>query len=136
MITFNVKLAEVVARDPRFAYEAYEFVYQALDYTIKMFGSSTPEGEEGTEIGRHVGGRQLLEGIKGLALREFGLMARTVFRLWGLRKTEDFGSIIFNLVAADLMSKTDEDSPDDFKAGFDFDVDLIEGYEIPLDEAR
>jgi uncharacterized repeat protein (TIGR04138 family) len=134
MITFNAKLSEVVARDPRFAYEAYEFVYQALDHTLKMQDRAT--GAERGDDPRHVSGRELLEGIRCLALQEFGRMARTVFQRWGLRSTEDFGAIIFNLVDAELMSKTDEDNLDDFKAGFDFDAALVEDYDIPLDEAR
>lgn len=142
MITFNEKLAEVVARDPRFAYEAYEFIYQALDYTVRKLGRGIEaHSRRGRDVEKantetHVSGPQLLDGVRELALKEFGLMARTVFRQWGLRSSEDFGAIVFILVEADLMSKTDEDSLDDFKDGFDFDSELIEGYEIPLDEAR
>ncbi|MBI3410385.1 MAG: hypothetical protein HY040_18765 [Planctomycetes bacterium] len=151
MISFNAKLAEVVARDPRFAYEAYEFIYQALDHTLKMLGREKIARDnighdnvareraagdaEGGEAG-HVAGRELLDGIRSLALKEFGLMAATVFRQWGLRGTGDFGTIIFNLIGAGLLSKTDEDNLEDFRDGFDFDLDLTEGYEITLDEAR
>jgi len=137
MITFNTKLAEVVARDPRFAYEAYEFVYQALDYALKSRENGNPARAGGeSEATGHIAGGQMLEAIRTLALKEFGLMARAVFRQWGLSRTEDFGTIVFNLIQADLMSKSDGDSLDDFRDGFDFDVALLEGYDIPLDEAR
>jgi uncharacterized repeat protein (TIGR04138 family) len=138
MMQFNSKLAEVVRRDPRYAYEAYEFVFQGLNFTQKLLGRM-PEGEgehTETDAKHHVSGPELVEGIRQLALREFGLMARTVFHMWGLRKTDDFGEIVFNLISAGLMSKTDEDNRDDFRGIFDFDEALVQGYRIQLDEAR
>src|SRR4051812_41736661 len=96
-------LAEVVRRDPRYAYEAYEFLFAALGHTQKMLDrvpNERVEGEAGAQY--HVSGRELCEGIRDLALREFGLMARTVFRLWGIDRTDDFGEIVFNLVESKL----------------------------------
>jgi uncharacterized repeat protein (TIGR04138 family) len=127
------ELEEVVRRDPRYAYEAYEFLYAALAHTQKILGRQTAE-EAGPEQVQHVSGRQLLEGVRDLALREFGLMARTVFRLWGINKTDDFGEIVFNLVEAKLMSKTDEDTRADFRDVYDLDQALVRDYRIDLKE--
>jgi uncharacterized repeat protein (TIGR04138 family) len=121
------KLEELVRRDPRYAYEAYDFVFDALTHTQRLLGRSE-EQESGEE--RHVSGPQLLEGIRDLALREFGLMARTVFKLWGVNRTADFGEIVFNLVEANLMSKTDQDDRLDFHDVYDLDKALTEGYRI------
>lgn len=140
MTNFNPRIAEVLARDPRYAYEAYEFVFQALDHAQKMLGRRPPQGADPAELAadpsHHLKGHELLDGIRSLALREFGLMARTVFRMWGIRSTEDFGRIVFNMVEADLLSKTAEDTLADFRDVFDFDKALIEEYRIQLDEAR
>ena len=59
-----------------------------------------------------------------------GLLARTVFRMWGINRTDDFGELVFNLVEAGLMSKTDEDSRKDFHAVYDLDEALVRGYRI------
>ena len=77
--------------------------------------------------------RNRFPAARDLALREFGLMARTVFRMWGINRTDDFGELVFNLVEAGLMSKTDEDSRKDFHAVYDLDEALERGYRI---EAR
>jgi uncharacterized repeat protein (TIGR04138 family) len=139
MAIFHPGLLEVVQRDPRFAYEAYEFLFHALHYSQKKLGREPPEtAEGGTSSGdsaHHISGLELLQGVRDLALREFGLMARTVLRQWGIRRTDDFGEMVFNLVEAGLMSKTDEDSRADFHAVFDLDQALVQGYRIPLDEA-
>src|SRR5207248_2316713 len=114
MTTHFSGLAEVVRRDPRYALEAYEFVFEALTHTQKRLGRQ-PRPEEGEPgAAHHVTGPELLDGVRDLALREFGLMARTVFRMWGIQRTDDFGEIIFNLVESGLMSKTEEDSRADF----------------------
>lgn len=127
-------LVQIVQRDPRYAYEAYEFIFNALHHTQKMLGR-LPKSEEEKESARHhVTGRELLEGIRDLALREFGLMARAVFRRWGIHATDDFGEIVFNLVEAGLLSKTDEDKREEFHNVYDLDDALLRHYQIKLDE--
>jgi len=127
-------LEEVVQRDPRFAYEAYEFVFAALEHAQKMLGRQ-PDEEEAEDT-HHVSGPELLAGVRDLALREFGLMARTVFRMWGVNSTADFGEIVFNLIEANLMSKTDEDCRADFAGVYDLDEALVRDYRIVLDEVE
>ncbi len=128
------RLAEVVRRDPRYAYEAYEFLYAALAHTEQLLGRTPRQPGEEPGPDHHVSGPQLLDGVRDLALREFGFMARTVFRLWGINRTDDFGEIVFNLVDAHLMSKTDNDSRADFHAVYDLDQVLVRDFRIQLDE--
>ena len=103
------RLKQVVARDGRYHINAYRFVYEALDYTVKQL-----------EKKRHISGRELLEGIKNLAIEQFGGLAVMVFDVWGVRKTADFGAMVFNLVEADLMSRSEDDSREDFEGVYEF----------------
>ena len=134
MTNFNPKLVALVGSDPRYAYEAYDFVFHAIQYTQRLTGREMPREGEAVQTRHHVRGPELLQGIRKLALAEFGMMAKTVFHMWGIRTTDDWGQIVFNLIRAELMSKTDEDSPADFHAIYDFDEALE--YRITLDEAR
>ena len=142
MTVFHPGLAEVVRQDPRYAYEAYEFVFYALHHTQKLLGRDLPpdhDGREpppGGEPQHHVSGPELLHGIRDLALREFGRMARTVFRLWGIERTDDFGEIVFNLIEGGMMSKNSEDDRSDFRNVYDLDRALVQGFQFQLDEAR
>ena len=112
-----VEKVEVLAdTDGRYRKEAYFFVFDALQYTVKTLKLS---GER-----RHVTGQQLLNGVKELALDHFGPMAKTVFEHWGVRSTRDFGEIVFCLVEAGLLGKTEEDSIDDFVDVYDFDAEF------------
>ncbi len=88
--------------------EAFQFVLGALEYTQKMF-----------PVRRHVTGRELLDGILAYGKEEFGPMALTVFAHWGIHNTEDFGRIVFAMVQAGVLSKTDQDSLADFKDVYD-----------------
>jgi uncharacterized repeat protein (TIGR04138 family) len=103
------RLKEVVARDGRYHINAYRFVYEALDYTVKQLDKK-----------RHISGRELLEGIKNLAIEQFGGLACMVLGIWGVSKTADFGNIVFNLVEADLMSRSEDDTREDFDGVYDF----------------
>lgn len=127
------KLEELIRRDPRYAYEAYEFVFAALTHTQEMLGRSPVcEGVKESEEEYHVSGKQLLAGVRDLALREYGLMARTVFRIWGVNRTADFGEMVFNLVEAGLMSKTARDERSDFDNVYDLDEALVRDYRIDI----
>ena len=111
-------LSDVVAgickKDSRYAPDAYLFVCEALDFTVKLL----KKPNRGPD--RHVKGRELLEGIRSFALQEFGPLALTVLEFWGVHSTEDFGEIVFNLVATGKLGKTQEDTKEDFAGGYDF----------------
>jgi len=124
------KIEDLIRRDPRYALEAYEFVFAALSHTQRMLGRRVVL-EPGQEEEHHVSGPQLLQGARDLALAEFGLMARTVFRAWGINATADFGEIVFNLIAAGLMSKTERDDRRDFVDVYDLD-EALGNYRIEL----
>ena len=89
--------------------EAYGFVLEALDYTAGKLKEK-----------RHVSGRELAEGIRDYALKQYGPMVKTVFDHWGVKNTLDFGKIVFDLVSVGLLKKRDEDMLDDFKDVYDF----------------
>jgi uncharacterized repeat protein (TIGR04138 family) len=131
---FHPKLAEIVRKDPRFPYEAYEFVFSALTHTQKMLGLKV-ESDAREPANNHVSGRQLLEGICDLAFEEFGQMARTVFHLWGVQRPADIGEIVFNLVEANLLSKTADDCRKDFDNVFDLDGALARPLVLDWQEA-
>jgi uncharacterized repeat protein (TIGR04138 family) len=103
-------LQNILARDPRYAAEAYVFVRAGLDFTVRRL-----------EKPRHVSGQELLDGIREFALAEFGPMTRTVLKGWGIQRTEDVGEIVFNMVETGLLGKTEKDSRADFSGGYDFD---------------
>ena len=125
------EIAEIVRRDRRFAYEAYEFIFDALGHTQKRVGRAPNEDEPPGEE-HHVSGKEIVAGAVDLARQEFGFMARTVFQQWGIRRTDDLGEIVFNLIEANLLSKTDADSRADFHDVFDLDRALTDGFAIRL----
>lgn len=126
------KILQLVRDDPRYAYEAYEFVCEAVSHTQDRLGRS---GEADADDDRHVSGGELLRGACDLAVREFGLMAPVVFRRWGVRTSDDFGELVFRLIGAGKLSKSDEDDPDDFRDVLDLDRALAEGFELTLGDA-
>src|SRR4051794_32106621 len=119
MAALDSKLLEVALRDPRYAYEAYEFIFKALDHAQATLGQRVAakggEPAQGEQPVQNIKSQDLLDGIRSLALQEFGLMAQTVFRMWGVTSTEDFGRVVFNLVGAGLITKTDDETLDDFR---------------------
>lgn len=123
---FAEAVDSIVAKDNRYDREAYAFVRDALDFTLKQRKKTNRD-----EIQRHVSGRELLEGVRQFAIKEFGPMVMTVFSYWGIHKCEDFGSIVFHLIPAGIFGKSDHDSIDDFKDGFVFWEAFVEPFLPP-----
>ncbi len=114
-VTFEEALEQLQAKDHRYHRDAYLFVRDALDHTQKSIV------RENRGKMRHISGQELLSGIREFALQQFGPMAMMVFGEWGVRSCQDFGEIVFNMVEAGLLAKTDKDTRDDFKDGYGFE---------------
>ncbi len=113
----KTKIRMIIESDPRYREEAYEFVLKAVERTI----SELPEP-------RHVSAWELLDGIREFAIEKFGPMAKEVFNFWGVRTTDDFGFIVYNLIDCDLLKKSDEDRLEDFFGVYDFEDVFEKGY--------
>ena len=113
-IGFEEAIAQILLKDVRYDAEAYRFVREALDFTLKLFEKPA------TGPARHVSGQELLDGLRRQALAEFGPMALRVLAHWGVRRTEDVGEIVFNLVDIGALGRTDRDRREDFAGGYDF----------------
>lgn len=121
--SFQETVRIICKKDARYHPDAYEFMVEALDVTVKEINRRQPDHP------RHVTGKELLEGIKEFALDEFGPLAFTVFSEWGIHATEDFGEIVFNLVDAGRLGKTETDSRDDFKQVYSFNEVFVKPFE-------
>jgi uncharacterized repeat protein (TIGR04138 family) len=115
-------ILQITRRDGRYSPQAYYFIFDALDYTIQRMRKM-----------RHVTGRELLEGIRAYATESFGFLARTVLGEWGITTTGDFGEIVFNLVDAGLLSRTDKDTRKDFAEAYDFEEAFVEEFRRSLE---
>ena len=127
------KILDLIREDSRFAYEAYEFVCDAVSYTQDKLGRADDEAERED---KHVSGGDLLRGACELAVREFGMMAPLVFKMWGVRTTDDFGAMVFRLIETQRLSKSDRDDPADFHDVFDLNETLTSGFELTVGERR
>lgn len=112
----------------RYHRDAYEFVFAALRHTQRKLNRLPPHQADEEEA--HVSGQELLEGIRDLAVRQFGLMTRQVFAHWGITATADFGRIVFELIERGDMRKTERDQLSDFIGVYDFEEAFDRDYQI------
>jgi uncharacterized repeat protein (TIGR04138 family) len=122
---FAETVDDILKHDARYDRDAYGFVREGLDFTLKLLKKSAHT----TPAHRHVSGQELLEGLRQYALDQFGPMAKTVLEYWGIKRCEDFGEIVFNMVDRGILGKTDEDSRNDFRGGFDFNDAFVRPFQ-------
>lgn len=119
MIRRQLALRAAMEDNPRYSPDAYIFVCEGVNYTCAKLGGR-----------RDVSGRELCVGLCELALEQFGFLAPTVLRHWGVTRTEDFGEIVFTLVEHGLLGKSQQDSRADFENLFDLQQTLRERYRM------
>ncbi|MBQ9502570.1 MAG: hypothetical protein IJU70_10480 [Lentisphaeria bacterium] len=103
---FEIKVKKLAEADPRYAADAYRFVTEAVTFSVNRL-----------EAHRHVTARELMEGIRDYAAREYGALAREVLTSWGLETASDVGEIVYKLIGVELLSA----SPGDKRSDFDID---------------
>jgi uncharacterized repeat protein (TIGR04138 family) len=114
-ISIEEAIEQIVKKDPRYPKDAYHFVRDALDYTIKH-QKKNPQGKE-----QHVNGKELLVGVQNFALHEYGPLSFTLLKYWNLHRSDDIGEVVYNMVSMRILRTTEKDSQDDFKDGYDFE---------------
>ncbi len=120
---------------PRLTYhhQAYLFIKEALSATQEMLsrkGNLLPEDESA-----HISGGELLEGIRVLASKQFGMLAPSVFATWGVHDTTDFGRIVFELVELGELRRTEHDHLSDFDGVYSFEDAFLHDYIIDTSRA-
>ncbi len=120
---FYTLIDQICDVDPRYKSDAYEFLMEALAFTQRRFKRC-----------KHVSGEELLEGITQLLMQKFGPLTLLVLNHWGIKCTEDFGNIVFNLVDNKILSKDSEDNIDSFQNGYDFNEVFDRGYRKQLEK--
>jgi uncharacterized repeat protein (TIGR04138 family) len=118
---------QIVSEVGIYPMEAYAFVREGLEHTVNKLHGSTA-GKDPASL--HVGGRELCEGLRELAITRWGMLSRTVLARWNICRTIDFGRIVFALVENGHLQATDEDSLEDFRDVFDFGRAFESGYRI------
>jgi uncharacterized repeat protein (TIGR04138 family) len=116
---FEQSVISILKREKRFDAQAYMFLKDALDFTLKRIADAN-NGQT-----RHVTGRELLEGFRDHALEQFGPMASTLMREWGVRKGLDVGDMVFHLIEEQIFGRQDSDAREDFSDTFDFEESLV-----------
>ena len=122
-LNFAEAVVEIMRADGRYDPDAYYFVREGLDFTIRMLK------KDSRGPGRHVSGQELLDGLRRYALDQFGPMAKTVLAYWGVKQCEDFGEIVFRMVDKGILGKTEQDTREDFKGGYDFEEAFVKPYQ-------
>ena len=120
-LEFNEIITLICKEDNRYAPNAYGFVRDALNSTVRSIK------RKGTEY-PHISAKELLNGIREYGLKQFGPLTKTVLNFWGVETCEDFGEIVYNLIDYKIFNRSREDRKEDFANGYDFDDAFVKPY--------
>jgi uncharacterized repeat protein (TIGR04138 family) len=124
-VPFEQAVTDAVRHNPRYSADAYHFLRDALDMTIKTMQKGRKDAIN------HVSGAELCEGVREYALQQFGPMVPTIFETWGIGTTRDIGEMVFNLIQTGAFSRSDSDRLEDFENVYRFE-DAFEKPYLPV----
>jgi len=130
-------LLQLLKRDTRYRLEAYQFVREGLDYAQRALGMGVARplrrGEKPPPES-HLTGQELCDALRRLALDQFGFMAKWVLNSWGIYATSDFGELVYNMIAVNVMRKSKTDRREDFDGVYDFEDAFVRQFRIGAPE--
>ena len=112
---FEATIRKITRRDSRYAPGAFLFIREALAYTQKNLSS-----KRGQSRPEHFTGQDFLGEVRDYVVKVYGPLGFYVLSEWGIHCCEDIGAIVYLMVDANLISKSEGDSRNDFSAIYDF----------------
>lgn len=131
-LDFNEIVNLICKEDSRYDRKAYSFLREGLDYAVKELKKKDAERSKQS---LHVSGAELLQGLRVFALDQFGPLTMTVLTAWGVKRCEDFGEMVFNLIEYNVFSKTDNDRREDFASVYAFEDAFVKPF-LPKNPRR
>jgi uncharacterized repeat protein (TIGR04138 family) len=116
-VNFWDVVEKIRERDKRYAPEAFALVMDSLEFAMQRIGER-----------RHVSAAELLVHFCDYAKQRYGVMAYSILEKWGLRSTEDVGSVVYRLIDEQVLAEQDGDSPADFSGTFDLRGRMEDNY--------
>ncbi|MBN2512028.1 MAG: hypothetical protein JXB18_03725, partial [Sedimentisphaerales bacterium] len=89
--------------------------FEGLGHTIEKLRL-----DEDADQPRHVSGQELAWGLADLARKRWGRLAAMVLNHWGVRRTRDWGDIVYLMIEHEWMSSQENDRIEDFNDVYDF----------------
>lgn len=131
-VEFNEVIELICKEDGRYDRKAYTFIRQGLDHTVKEIRKKDAEKSQRS---RHVTGPELLEGLRTYSLEQYGPLTKTVLNSWGIKRCQDFGDLVFNLIEYNVFSKTESDKREDFADIYTFEDAFVKPF-LPKKKPR
>ncbi|MBQ4613576.1 MAG: hypothetical protein IJB31_01440 [Akkermansia sp.] len=116
----------IMSRHPEYAPDAYDFMRQALDFTM--------EQQPTEKKGKHLDAQELYLGTCAYALEQYGTMAREVLAFWGVNNSSDVGDLVYNLIEVGVFGKQEGDTREQFDHLPPMEELLIEPFLVEIEE--
>lgn len=109
------RFEDAVRHDGRYPPEAFDFLQQGLERATRSRYTEVADDEP-----RHVTGGELCLALRDLARERWGPLAHLVLEHWNIRRTRDFGEMVYLMITIELMGRQDSDRIEDFDNVYDF----------------
>lgn len=120
--SFNEAIDRIVESHPQYKRDAYFFVRDSLDFTLAKLRSNELIEHQ------HVTGPEFLQGFRDYSIEQLGSMSLAVLESWGINSSSDIGKMVYLLIEAGVLGRSEDDHPNDFDNWINFE----EAFQAPF----
>ena len=110
------KFEDILAKDSRYSPKAYALLMDVVEFLLESSGGKSLRGEE------------ILEEFRARALDQYGPLTYRVLTEWGVTCCEYVGEMVFNLTDSKRLKKEEDDTPEAFTGGYDFEEAFLDPF--------
>lgn len=108
---FQETLQQILAQHSEYKPDAYRYIYAVTTPATDDEELDKPDTQSHP---KHLSAQMLYQALCKRALKDFGPLAATVFRVWGLCTPQDIGRATYYMVDAGILCKQPHESAADF----------------------
>ncbi|MBQ9445316.1 MAG: hypothetical protein IJU61_01900 [Victivallales bacterium] len=121
-------IRKICEEDDSFPPMAYCFVRDSVHKALENIAKAKRELIFNDEEPPDIKGADLCRFFRDTLINRFGPCAIDVLDTWNIKKTSDFGKIVYKLISVEILGKSENDSVEDFDDVYDFTEEFVMPY--------
>ena len=121
-------IRKICEEDDSFPPMAYCFVRDSVHKALENIAKAKRELRFNDEEPPDIQGADLCRFFRDTLINRFGPCAIDVLDTWNIKKTSDFGKIVYKLISVEILGKSENDSVEDFDDVYDFTEEFVMPY--------
>lgn len=124
-------IRKICEEDDTYPPMAYCFVRDSVHKALEIIAKDEKKRKLfDDDAAPDIRGDDLCYFFRDMLIVRFGPCAIDILDTWNIKKTQDFGKIVYKLISVEILGKSEKDSLEDFDDVYDFNEEFVLPYKL------